>query len=76
MILWWDAGTHVACEESKGVEVTAASFIVRAARLLIAKLGPFQDSAGASEVTLAVSGVKGQCGDQSVGGSADLAERD
>lgn len=76
LILWWDTGTHAAREESKGVEATAAFFGVRMARLLIAKLGAMQDGAGPLQVTRAVIGVKQPCGNQGVGGIADLAERD
>ena len=67
---------HAARKESEGVQATTAGFVVRAARLLIAKLGAFQDGAGSFEVTLPVIGVKQQSGDQSVGSIADLAERD
>ena len=67
---------HVAREESESVEATAARFVVRAARLLIAKLGAFQDDAGTLQVTLPVVWVKRQRGDQRVGGVADLAECD
>lgn len=65
---------HVAREEAEGVEATAAGFVVRAARLLIAKLSALQVGAGPLQVTLAVIGVKRQRGDQGVGGIADLAE--
>ena len=58
------------------MEATAAGFVVRAARLLIAKLGACQDGAGPLKVTLTVIGVKGQRGDQGGGGIADLAEGD
>ena len=67
---------HVAREESKGVEFATARFVVRAARLLVAKLGASQDSAGALEVTFPMVGVKWKRGDQGVGGIADLAQRD
>jgi hypothetical protein len=67
---------HAACEEAEGVKATAAGFVVRAARLLIAELGASQDGAGTREVTLTVVRVKRQRGDQCVGGVADLAERD
>jgi hypothetical protein len=66
----------VAREESEGVKATAASFVVRAARLLIAMLGAFQDGAGPLEVTLAVLGVKRQRSDQGIRCIADLAEGD
>ena len=66
----------MAREEAESVEATAAGFIVRAARLLIANLRAFQDGAGPREVTLAVIGVKRQRADQGVGGVADLAERE
>jgi hypothetical protein len=58
------------------VEATAARFVMRAARLLIAELGARQDDAGTLQVTLPVLGVKRQRADQCVGGVADLAERD
>jgi len=74
--LWWDTGSHAAREEAEGVEATAARFVVRTARLLIAKLGALQDRAGTLQVTLPVSGVKRQRGDPGVGGIADLAQRD
>jgi hypothetical protein len=62
--------------ESKGVEATAAGFVVRTARLLIAVLRAHQDGAGTLQVTLPVVCVKRQCGDLRVGGGADLAQRD
>jgi hypothetical protein len=76
LILWWNTRMHAAREEAESMKATAAGFGVRAARLLIAKLGPLQDDAGTLQVTLPVVRVKGQRGDQSVGGVADLAERD
>ena len=75
MILWWDTGTHAAREESKGVQVAAAGFAVRTARLLVAELGTFQQDAGTLQVAFPVIGVKGQRSDQGVGGIADLAQR-
>ena len=74
MILWWDTGTHAAREESECVEATAASFVVGAARLLVAKLSACQDDAGTPQVTLPMIGIKRQGGDQGVGGIADLAD--
>ena len=67
---------HAAREEPESVEATAAGFVVRAARLLIAELGAGQDGTGTVQVAFAVVGVKRQRGDQCVGGVADLAERD
>jgi len=67
---------HATREEAESVEATAASFVMRAARLLIAKLGAFQDDAGTFQNTLPVVRVKRQRADQCVGGVADLAERD
>jgi len=67
---------YAACEEAKGVEVTAAGFVVRAARLVIAALGAPQDDAGTVQVTLPLLGVKRQGGDQCVGGIVDLAQSD
>jgi len=56
--LGWNAGAHLTREESQGVEATAAGLGVRAARLLIAVLGPKQDGAGSVQVTFPVLGVK------------------
>jgi hypothetical protein len=65
---------HAAREESEGVEATAAGFVVRATRLLIAKLGARQDGTGPLQVTLSVVRVKWQRSDQCIGGVADLAQ--
>jgi hypothetical protein len=54
---------HAACEEAEGVEATAASFVMRAARLLIAELGALEDGAGTLQVTLPMICVKRQRGD-------------
>jgi hypothetical protein len=58
------------------MEATAASFVVRAACLLIAELGTSQNGAGTLQVTLLVICVKRQRGDEGVGAVADLAECD
>jgi hypothetical protein len=58
------------------MEAAAAGFVVRAARLLIAELGAYQDRAGTLQVALPLVRVKRQRGDQGVGGIADLAQRD
>jgi hypothetical protein len=58
LTLWWDAGTHVAREESESVEATTAGFVVRATRLPIAVLRADQDGAGTLQVTLPVVCVK------------------
>ena len=58
------------------MEVASASFVVRAARLVVAMLRARQDDAGTPQVTLPVIGIKRQGTDQGVGGIADLAQGD
>ena len=76
LTLWWDTGTHVAGEEAKGVQATAAGFEVRATCLLVANLGVLQVGGDALEVAGAGFDIKRQRGDQCVGSVADLRERD
>ena len=76
LVLWWNTGAHAAREEAEGVEATAARFVMRAARFLIAELGARQDDADTLQVSLPVIGVKRPRGDHCIGGVADLAEAD
>ena len=66
----------MAREEAEGMEATAAGLEMRAARLLVAKLGTHQDRADTLQTPLSVVGVKRQRADQRVGSVADLAQGD
>jgi hypothetical protein len=74
--LWWDTRTHAAGEEAEGVEATTAGFDMGASCLAIARLGALQEGGNAFQVGGAGFGIKRQCGDQRVGGVADLAQRE
>jgi hypothetical protein len=67
---------HAAREEAQSVEATAAGFDMGATCLLIAPLRALQDGGDALQVGRAGFDIKRECGDQRVGGVADLAHGD
>ncbi len=76
LTLRWDTRTNEGCEETEGMEFTAAPFEMGTARSFIASLCPGKDRADTFEIVLPTVRVKRQGADQRIGAVADLAERD